>query len=204
MESGWLKLARAIRGQFGDLTVMITDISSSEVTLEHREAVHPDQQSALQFEWQNETIRTTCRITSADEGFFDGDFKTWVFESRGDLTPTPELQRFLAGYRDQVEKAEKANLEGNIDSNVIDGVATLADLGAARKRKAKFIQCRMQGGRWDCRELDEAAQPPDGFTVSAQEDADQVRLLRLSYEESDDEGRAMIREFAALSLGESH
>lgn len=43
-------------------------------------------------------------------------------------------------------------------------------------------------------------QPPDGFTISAAETEDQVTLLQLAYEESDEDERNALREFAAVSL----
>ena len=55
-------------------------------------------------------------------------------------------------------------------------------------------------GKWTSRESRSSLQPYDGFTVAAFESEQQTRMLRLAYEETDREGRELIRRFAAASL----
>ncbi|HVE70597.1 MAG TPA: hypothetical protein VNI54_04445 [Thermoanaerobaculia bacterium] len=110
------------------------------------------------------------------------------------------LSEFIAGYQEQIRRAEVANAEGDIEHNVIDGDRMLSDLGSAARWSETFLRCERNAGRWTQQTTTNGEQPPDGFTISAAESEDQVTLLELAYEESDEDGRRALREFAAASL----
>lgn len=110
------------------------------------------------------------------------------------------LSEFIARYQEQIRRAEIANAEGNIEQNVIDGDRMLSDLGSAARSNEPFLRCQLNAGHWTREITASREQPPDGFTISAAETEDQVTLLQLAYEESDEDGRSALREFAAVSL----
>jgi hypothetical protein len=55
-------------------------------------------------------------------------------------------------------------------------------------------------GRWRKERVDDPTQPPKGFTISAEEQKDEIDLLRKTYEIANREQQDLIRLFARLSL----
>lgn len=110
------------------------------------------------------------------------------------------LREFIARYEEQIHRAEVANAEGDIEQNIIDGDRMLSDLGSAARSNEPFVRCRLIARVWTREITGDREQPPDGFTISAAETEDQIALLQLAYEESDEDGRKALRDFAAVSL----
>ena len=67
-------------------------------------------------------------------------------------------------------------------------------------RTSGFHSYQLEGGRWIRTATHSAKQPEDGFTVAAFEDQDEVDALCRTYEQSDAEGRRLIRLVAELSV----
>jgi hypothetical protein len=116
------------------------------------------------------------------------------------LERSDALADFIAGYEEQIRRAEEANAEGDAARNVIDGDRMLSDLGSAARSMQTFLRCQFRAGSWRREGTAIRDQPSDGFTVSASETEDQIQLLQLAYEESDERERRLLREFAAASL----
>ncbi|HEX2121627.1 MAG TPA: hypothetical protein VHL59_08300, partial [Thermoanaerobaculia bacterium] len=137
-----------------------------------------------------------CRITGVADHQLTADTDLLVrFVERSET-----LAAFIADYEEQIHRAEAANAEGDGARNVIDGDRMLSDLGAAARSKETFLRCQLGSRGWVRDVTASRDQPPDGFTISAAETEDQVQLLQLAYEESDERERRLLREFAAASL----
>jgi hypothetical protein len=76
----------------------------------------------------------------------------------------------------------------------------LSDLGSAARSSHGFLRCRFNAGTWTGEMTPSRDQPADGFTILASETEDQIQLLQLAYEESGEDERTLLREFAAASL----
>ena len=59
-----------------------------------------------------------------------------------------------------------------------------------------FIRCDFIAGRWLRTPTSKGDQPPEGFTISAEEEPDQIERLCSAYERADLPGRKLIRTFA--------
>lgn len=68
---------------------------------------------------------------------------------------------------------------------------------------AQFLAFRYENGTWIKRHVFLPEQPPSGFTVARNEDAEEMLRLCTVYEASDEEGRRLIRLFAELSVSDA-
>lgn len=194
--AAWLRLAKPIPATFGDERVLVLDLGPSGALLSGLCTFEQGAEHELAFldGWGNVKVRGLVTGT-ADHGQSSERDLLVRFQEHG-----IGLSEFIERYQEQIRRAEVANAAGKIDQNVIDGDRMLSDLGSAARSNEPFLCCRLNAGRWTREITESAEQPADGFTISAAETEDQVTLLQLAFEESDDEERHALREFAAVSL----
>jgi hypothetical protein len=194
--AAWLRLAKPIAAKLGEQAVLALDIGPAGALLSGRCSYTPGTEHDFAFSGDGLRVRVRCRITGTADHLLTPDTDLLVrFLDRSDA-----LGDFIARYEEQIHRAEDANAAGDAARNVIDGDRTLSDLGSAARSKQTFLQCRLQAGIWTREVTAIADQPADGFTIAASETEDQLQLLRLAYEESDDRERRLLREFAAASI----
>jgi hypothetical protein len=194
--AAWLRLAKPIPATFGEERVLVLDLGPSGALLSGRCDSEQGAEHELVFLDSLGNVRVRGLVTGvADHGSSPERDLLVRFQERG-----AGLAEFIARYEEQIRRAELANAEGDIEHNVIDGDRMLSDLGAAARSHETFLRCRLHAGRWTREATTSREQPPDGFTISAAESDDQINLLHLAYEESDEDGRHALREFAAVSL----
>ena len=194
--AAWLRLAKPIPATFGEQRVLVLDLGPSGALLSGQCDYGQGAEQELAFLDGRGNVKVRGLVTGvADHGLSSHRDLLVRFQE-----PGVGLSEFVARYRDQIHRAEVANAEGHIEQNVIDGDRMLSDLGAAARSNEPFLRCQLNAGLWTRAITASREQPPDGFTISAAETDDQVTLLQLAYEESDDDGRNALREFAAVSL----
>lgn len=194
--AAWLRLAKPIPATFGEERVLVLDLGPSGALLSGHCSYEQGAEHELAFLDGRGNVRVRGVVTGTADHGRSADRDLLVrFQENG-----TGLAEFIARYEEQIRRAEQANAEGDLEHNVIDGDRTLADLGSAARSNEPFLRCRLQAGRWTRDTTTSREQPPDGFTISAAESEDQVTLLQLAYEESDEDGRHALREFAAVSL----
>lgn len=194
--AAWLRLAKPIPAIFGDERVLVLDLGPSGALLSGRCEYEQGAEHELAFLDGRGNVRVRGLVTGVAEHGVSPERDLLVrFQERG-----AGLAEFIARYEEEIHRAEVANAAGDIEHNVIDGDRLLSDLGAAARSSEMFLRCQLNAGRWTREITTRREQPPDGFTISAAENEDQVTLLQLAYEESDEDGRHALREFAAVSL----
>ena len=192
----WLRLAKPIAAKLGDEAVLILDLGRSGALLSGRCSHAQGTTRELAFAHAGTRVKVQCLITGVADHALTPETDLLVrFLEHSDA-----LSEFIAAYEEQIRRAEAANAEGDFALNVIEGDRTLADLGAAARSTETFLRCHFERGRWRREVTGSREQPLDGFTVAASETEDQVTLLQLAYEESDERERRLLREFAAESL----
>ena len=192
----WLRLAKPIPATFGGERVLVLDLGPSGALLSGRCQYEQGSEHELAFLDGRGNVNVRGLVTGiADHGLSPERDLLVRFHQRG-----VGLSEFIDRYREQIRRAEEANAEGDIEHNVIDGDRMLSDLGSAARSNEPFLRCQLVAGHWTREITASHEQPPDGFTISAAETEDQVALLQLAYEESDEPGRGALREFAAVSL----
>jgi hypothetical protein len=194
--ASWLRLAKPIPATFGEQPVLVLDLGPSGALLTGQSDCGQGAELELAFFDGDHSVRVTGLVTGvADHGVTPHRDLLVRFQDPGN-----GLTEFIAGYEEQIRRAEVANLDGQIEENVIDGDRMLSDLGAAARSNEPFLRCRLRSRSWTREITSDREQPADGFTISAAETEDQIALLQLAYEESDRDGRNALREFAAVSL----
>jgi hypothetical protein len=193
--AAWLRLAKPIPAKLGTEALLMLDVGPSGALLSGRCSYAAGTEHDLSFV-DGMRVKVRCLITGlADhQRTPDTDVLVRFVEQSGTLAD------FIAGYEEQIRRAEAANADGDATRNVIDGDRMLSDLGSAARSKRAFLRCRLSDGRWSREVTASREQPSDGFTIAASETEDQVTLLQLAYEESGVEERHLLREFAAASL----
>lgn len=194
--AAWLRLAKPIPATLGTLPVLVLDLGPSGALVSGLCEFAQGTEHDLAFLDDRHDVSVRCRVTGiAEHGVTpERDLLVRFIE------PGVGLTEFIERYEQQVHRAEIANFEGDIAGNVIDGDRMLSDLGEAARANEPFLRCQFNGARWHTVLTESRDQPEDGFTISAGEPEEQIRLLQLAYEETDEDGQRALREFAAVSL----
>ncbi len=199
-----LRLSKPILATMGDTNALILDVGIGGAFLEHYGKAESGDRFSLRFRWQGEEIELVCEVARSEiirsPG---GDGASSVSHSgvrfiESSPGSTPRLQNLIATFVGKVLAAQKANASGDRDENA---ASMLSKLGEARRmRTSGFHAYHLDGGRWVKTATHSAKQPEDGFTVAAFEDQEEVDALCRTYEQSDAEGRRLIRLVAELSV----
>jgi hypothetical protein len=188
----------------GEANALILDVGIGGAFLEHYGKVESGDLVPIRFRWQGEEIELICEVARSEViRAPGGDGNSHVshtgvrfVEAKGDSTS--RLQNLIATFVGKVLAAQRANASGDRDENA---ASMLSRLGEARRmRISGFIVYHLEQGAWSRTPTHSAKQPEDGFTVAAFEDQDEVDALCQTYEQSDAEGRRLIRLVAELSV----
>lgn len=200
-----LRLAKPILAQLDTQSALILDIGVGGAFIEHYGTVEPGQQFHLTFRWMGEEVEFIAEvIRSGPARKQGGDMQSVVshtavhfIEGKGDAEN--RLYDMMATFVGKVLAAQKSNASGDLSDSA--GARILAQLGEARRMRTRgYIAYHLKDGAWWRVPTESALQPPDGFTVAAYEDEEELAQLCVSYENANDEGRRLIRLVAELSV----
>jgi len=197
-----LRLAKPILALMDGQNALILDIGIGGAYIEHYGALPPGAQFALLFRWQAQDVELLCEVRRSRVVRSGGDNMSVVSHSGVRFVQAvgesdARLNDMMATFIGRVLAAQRANASGEPDS--ADSLQ-LSQLGGARRARTRgWVSFRWSNGRWKREPAPSPKQPPDGFTVAAYEDEDEVATLCQSYEAADDEGRRLIRLLAELS-----
>lgn len=190
-----LTLPKPIPARFGSEKVFILDLSVNGARVAHQHPKLATSSELLRFEWQGAELAFESEVlrTSSDSTKI-GSTTVWesglfFLEAVSDSDRT--IRELLADQILRVLDERKANARG-----IPPIAATYVKTGG---REGGYITWHLNAGHWRSTSSDSPVQPNDGFTVSARETSDQVQMLCETYENSDFEGRKMIRKMAELA-----
>jgi hypothetical protein len=198
-----LRLAKPILALMDGQSALILDIGVAGAFLEHYGALNAGHRFQLVFRWQGQDVEFQCEVArSAVVRSPGGDGHNVVshsgvrfLEAIGESQD--RLQDMMATFVGKVLAAQKANASGTVD---VAGDAILGQLGEARRLRSRgYVSYRLTSDAWSRLPTDSPQQPPDGFTVAAYEDEEELETLCRTYEQADEEGRDLIRLVAELS-----
>lgn len=199
-----LKLTKPILGIMDGENTLILDIGMSGAFLEHYGAAEPGKRFRLSFRWQAADVVFVCEVVrTAVVRQPAGDGKSVVshtgvhfVEAIGDSAAL--LHDLMSDFVGRIVAAQRSNAAGNPDTA---GATVLSTLGAARRKRTKgYVSYRLKGANWWRVPTESTRQPEDGFTVPAWEDEAELDTLCRAYEESDEEGRKLIRLVADIAV----
>jgi hypothetical protein len=196
-----LRLAKPILAFMDGQNALILDIGVGGAYLEHYGALPEGAQFKLLFRWQRNDVEFLCEVRRSVVVRAGGDQMNVVSHSGvrfldavGDSDL--RLNDMMATFVGRVLAAQRANAGGHGETESL----SLTQLGGARRARSRgWLSFRLVNGLWRRELATSATQPPNGFTVAAYEDEDELATLCESYEEADEEGRRLIRLLAELS-----
>ncbi len=197
-----LRLAKPIIAQLDDQNALILDIGVGGAYIEHYGTTEPGRRYRLLFRWNGEDVEFIAEVIRSAEVRRPGsDVASHTALRFVDSTPESDLrlQDMMATFVGKVLAAQKANASGDIGDSA--GLRILAQLGEARRIRSRgYVAYHLKDGRWWRVPTDSPLQPPDGFTVAAYEDEEELAELCNTYMAANDEGRRLIRLVAELSV----
>jgi hypothetical protein len=178
-----------LTGRLGRTDVDLVDLSVLGARVEHRVPLAAGEHSHIEFEWDGQRIAAGCRIVRSrvEHGLHRSGIEF-------DNLPGPlrEVIRRLIAVHLQRAFAEQRRAARDLILPPLD--ALNFDNG--------YVCLTFDSAGWLRKRTHDPGQPPEGFTVSADETDSQIELLRETYERSDGAGRRLIQIFAQLSIAE--
>jgi hypothetical protein len=192
-----LRLGRPILALIDGESALVLDVGVAGAFVEHRGSVAPGSRFHLTFRWQGEDLDFTCEVARS-QVVRPSVSHTGVRFIDAVGNSNRRLQEMMATFVGHVLAAQRANASGDGT-----GEALLAAVGNARRTRSHgYVTYRLREGAWTRHSSTTAHQPPDGFTVGAFEDEEELETLCATYENSGDEERNLIRLVAELSAME--
>ena len=196
-----LRLSRPVAGRVGAARVFLVDVSIEGIRIAHQGAVPAVGQSCrVLFEWEGQLIELDCEVIhnflfrlakSADEkSTYHAGLR--IANAVGDSIAG--LKKLVADVVARALDEQKANARG-----IPAAAAEVFQSG----KGTDFVRCELVDGTWRRTVTSRPEQPANGFTVSADEAADQVALLCETYASSDAQGRKLIQLMSEMSISKS-
>ena len=218
-----IRLAEPLVARFGSSAVLVLDISASGARLEHYSRIERGTVRPLRLQWNAEELGIKARVVASRvDRFVPGDQGLTVYRSGVAFIDemSAEIERIaeiVSNLRAQTLVEQVANARGfyTPDKEEMpifrDGVLTtnapqlegqLSKLLPSNElvRQSGFVRWTLKGSRWISKWTLNREQPEDGFTISASEPKEEVQMLCDAYENSDEEGRELIRQMASATI----
>lgn len=182
-----LHLTEPLPARFGRTKVQLVDVSATGALAESRKPIAAGSKSVLHFSWRGREVSIHAEVVRTADRESGLHF----------IEESAVLWELISESAEELLRAQRANMEGDRESNVV-GEETLTSASAGLGASGYVVWTLTDGG-WKKRRALLGDQPDDGFCVSAAEPADQVELLRQTWENGDEETRRMTRLLAELS-----
>ena len=223
-----IHLPQPLVARLGASQVILVDISTLGARIEHNTPLSAGAFSRIAFRWDEHDVAAECRIVrSRLERFSTGANGMTVYHSGIEFGAMADasratLKRMIGSFITRALEEQKLNARGvmplhderhmpifrfggQLTANTKDVRAAIGSsvLPTARMTvQSGYVSYSLENRNWRKKRTHDPGQPPDGFTISANEDHSQTELLCQAYEKSDVEGRRMIQLFAQLSIAD--
>ena len=196
-----MKLPRPLSGRVGTARIYLVDASVEGIRVAHQGSLPAVGQTCrISFDWEGDSIEIDCLVIhnslfklakSAEEKsvYHAGlSITNAIGESR------TMLWRLVADVVARALDEQKANARG---------IPAVAAQVFQTSKGNDYIRCELIDGTWRRTQTNRPEQPANGFTISAEEPADQVQMLCETFAVSDAAGRKMIQTMAEMSISKS-
>ena len=219
-----IQLSIPIVARINSSEVAMLDLSMKGCRVESHFALRNGSRVQIEFSWGDQDIIlkgdvVRCKFASGDEGAI---YNTGIrFDPEDATTHHGKLRRIISRQLERALEEQKLNARGelaeileempifNVGGTLTqskkqvtaayeESLTSLPWLKIARQRG--YLRISFEDGRWRKVRTQNKRQPPEGFTVWAYEDTDQIDRLCIAYQKADDETRKLIRLCAELSL----
>lgn len=215
-----IRLSHPLQGTIGAHQVVVRDLSLIGCGLEHHFPLQVGAKVKLSFSWGDEIVNldssvVRCKFERSLGERDLGVYSSGVRFSESSGWPVRVVRELVASQVNRALEAQKANARGDIPRYLQkmaifrDGILTAhpdyddsyTSLPSMRIARARgYVRYGMERGTWRKKKTHDPTQPPEGFTVWAYEDSDQLEQLCQTYQRGDPETRSLIRIIAELSL----
>lgn len=198
---GRIKLDEPLPAVLGETRVKVIELSVVGLRVAHEGRLTVGERMPLRVDWQGTAIRLDCAIVRStlwrlakamgQQSIYHSGLRIVGASHEESFDRLRELigERILRALEEQ-----KANAYG---------IPPLAAYMYQPEKGDLFRRCEWIDGRWSKSETIRPAQPPNGFTVSAEVAPHYVDLLCRTWEETTDEGRRLTRLLAELSVSKA-
>lgn len=200
--------------RFATHDVILIDLSVRGAGIRHHVKIAPNTNGVLRFRLERQVHEVPCQLSRSRLELVRQNDKTLQiyrsalrFDSLGEEREGDGLDSIREALRKRVERAirrQQADAFG--DPSLMSGTdessgSIPVDLLASWMESRNFIRCTLgRDRRWKIERVDDAEQPINGFTVSAEEGEQEIAVLRSTWERSDENQRRLIRIFAQIAL----
>ena len=197
---GRIRLDEPLAARFGETRAKVIELSIVGFRIAHEGRLAVGEHRPLLVDWQGTSIVLGCSLVRStlwrlakkmgELSIYHSGLRI-VESSRESFDQLRELigERILRALEEQ-----KANARG---------IPPLAAYMYQPEKGDLFRRCEFVDGVWRKTETIRSAQPPNGFTVSAEVDPYHVDMLCETWEKTTDEGRRLTRMFAELSVSKA-
>jgi hypothetical protein len=154
----------------------------------------------IEIESQTGPIRAQCEITRQNVHRYPASalekptYHSGLSIQRIEKMYEEALRALIAYYVERALDEQRANARG---------IPATAAASFQTGKGTNFLRCDFLGGRWIKTPTTKPDQPPDGFTISAEEDEEAVERLCNAYAKADAAGRKLMRTLAAMSISKA-
>ena len=185
-----LALDPPVTGTLGPSPVVIVEIGILGARVRHERPLNFDT-ADLRFGYRADEIGMHCQVVRAISKNESGLRFVSAIGDGGD-----KLRDMLGELVSRAFDSRREVPRTTINRLIVDGDKTV------RGKDAGYLSFRFEDGSWKKRRVFLPEQPATGFTVASASDGDELKQLCTLYEESDDEGRRLIRMFAELGVSD--
>lgn len=189
---------------FGELRGFVFDISVDGVLVACAGRIDDlvgSPERPLEFEVDGHRLRFDCTVIHSDHEMRETKTGPRLVTRIG-----CHFERALDGSDATIRSIIAERVERALDEQKANarGVPAIVPSSIQRGTGTRgYVRYRLRGQSWARERTSSTDQPVDGFTIGADEPEEEVALLCKSYEDSDFEGRKLIRKMAALSISRS-
>jgi hypothetical protein len=215
-----IRLSLPLQGSIGAHQVVVRNLSLIGCGIEHHFPLQVGTRVRLSFPWNGEmvSIESTVVRCKLEGSLVERDLSVYssgvrFAESSG--WQVRVIREMVASQVSRALESQKENARGDIPKYLQkmaifrDGILTahpdfddsytsLPSMRIARSRG--YVRYGLERGTWRKKKTQDPTQPPEGFTVWAYEDSDQLEQLCETYQRGDEDIRSLIRIIAELSL----
>lgn len=189
-----LRIANHILVLIGRGEGILVDLSTRGARVRHAVQARRGTNVRISFDWEDVRFTAMAEVLSSHV----------VTLGRGDVPTLYETRlrfRLITGDEEHILERVIAAIQSGSERKWIDNLEGIGQLEAQPAiESGSFLRCRLVGRRWERKWTHSRAQPTDGFLLPDSIDPKEVDRLCHSYENQDDDGRALIRIIAAASI----
>ncbi|HUP46997.1 MAG TPA: PilZ domain-containing protein [Thermoanaerobaculia bacterium] len=168
----------------------ILDVSLSGFRVAHQHLVSVDTACVVEVEWQGDRAVIDCRVirTHAHRASTSRVYHTGLEMLS---SPATLIRELIEWHVLRALDEQKANARG-----VPPVAAQSVQTGGGRD----YVRHEWMGSDWRALPTSDPRQPRQGFTVAAATTAEEVAMLRQTFEQGDRTAREMLRKMAEMSI----